>query len=183
MSRLQVVFVHLANLAVCGIGLVYALMRYLVKPPDEWAVVNHPWQPHIQHLHVLTAPVLIFALGLIWNAHVIGKLKNGSENRVVGIVLTTLFLPMAASGYLLQTAVAAGWRETWMWTHVVSSLLWILVFVAHQVVALKKKRRGAEATRAPVMMPIRRSVSPGEATASPDDSTDGVASEWSRAID
>lgn len=183
MSRRQVAFVHLANLAVCGTGLVYAWMRYLVKPTDEWAVVNHPWQPHAQHLHVLTAPVLVFAMGLIWSAHVIGKLRNGSGNRVVGIGLTTLFLPMAVSGYLLQTAVGAGWRETWMWTHVVSSLLWILVFVAHQVVVLMKKRQGETATRAPVVPPIRLSVSTGEATASPEDSTDGVASEWGRAID
>ena len=158
MSRGQVVFVHLANLAVCGTGLVYAWMRYLVKPTDEWAVVNHPWQPHAQHLHVLTAPVLIFALGLVWSAHVIGKLKNGSGNRVVGIGLTTLFLPMVGSGYLLQVAVSAGWRETWMWIHVVSSLLWILVFVAHQVVALMKKPQGAEAVQTPVVTALRMSA-------------------------
>jgi hypothetical protein len=31
-------------------------MRCLAEPADEWAVVNHPWQPHLQHLHVLAAP-------------------------------------------------------------------------------------------------------------------------------
>jgi hypothetical protein len=158
MSRGQVFFVHLANLAVCGTGLVYAWMRYLVTPTDEWAVVNHPWQPHVQHLHVLTAPVLIFAVGLIWSAHIIGKQKNGRSNRVVGIGLTTLFLPMAASGYLLQVAVGASWRETWMWIHVVSSLLWVLVFVVHQVVALMKKRQNATADQAPVVTPFRISA-------------------------
>ena len=28
-----------------------------------------PWQPAVQHLHVLAAPLLVFALGLIWKAH------------------------------------------------------------------------------------------------------------------
>ena len=77
MSRAQLLLFHLINLAVCGTGLVYAWMRYLVEPVDEWAVVNHPWQPHMQHLHVLLAPLLVFAVGLIWSAHVLGKLKNG----------------------------------------------------------------------------------------------------------
>lgn len=108
MSRVQKLFLHLSNLAVCGTGLVYAWMRYLVEPGDEWAVVNHPWQPHFQHLHVLTAPLLVFALGLIWSTHVLGKLANGSENRVAGAGLTALFLPMVASGYLLQVAVDPG---------------------------------------------------------------------------
>jgi len=141
-SRVQMLFLHLANLAVCGTGLVYAWMRYLVEPADDWAVVNHPWQPHMQHLHVLVAPLLVFALGLIWSTHVLGKLKNGRKNRIAGIGLTALFLPMAASGYLLQVTVDPGWRWTWVWVHVVSSLLWVAAFVVHQVVALARENSG-----------------------------------------
>lgn len=160
MSRAQLLLVHLANLAVCGTGLVYAWMRYLVEPADEWAVVNHPWQPHIQHLHVLAAPLLVFALGLIWSAHVLGKLENGRKNRVVGIGLTALFLPMAASGYLLQVAVDPVWRRTWVWVHVVSSLLWVAAFVVHQVVALATKKRNGlgEDSQSPVVTPFRISA-------------------------
>jgi hypothetical protein len=132
-------------------------MRYLVEAADEWAVVNHPWQPHLQHLHVLAAPLLVFVLGLIWSAHVIGKLKNGRTNRVVGIGLTTLFLPMAASGYLLQVTVDPGWRQTWVWAHVASSLLWVLAFVVHQLVAVvaKTNLRTGKAVEAPVVTPFR----------------------------
>jgi len=140
-TRGQVLCVHLANLAVSGTGLVYAWMRYLAEPADEWAVVNHSWQPYLQHLHVLSAPLLVFAVGLIWSAHVVGKTKNGPTNRVAGIGLTALFLPMAASGYLLQVSVDPGWRTTWMWVHIVSSLLWITAFVVHQVRALATKER------------------------------------------
>lgn len=139
MSRHQAFFVHLANLAVSGTGVVYAWMRYLAEPADEWAVVNHPWQPHLQHLHVLFAPLLVFAMGLIWSAHVVGKMKNGTTNRSAGIGLTALFLPMAASGYLLQVSVDPGWRRIWISVHVVSSLAWVAVFLVHQLRALATK--------------------------------------------
>jgi hypothetical protein len=140
-----VILLHLANVAVCGTGLVYAWMRYLFDPIDEWAVVNHPWQPHFQHIHVLVAPLLVFAVGLIWSAHVLGKLKNGRKNRVAGIGLTALFLPMAASGYLLQVAVQPGWRQAWIWVHVVSSLVWVVAFVVHQVIAsISREHRGPD---------------------------------------
>ena len=160
MSHAQLLLFHLANLAVCGTGLIYAWMRYLVEPAGEWAVVNHPWQPHTQHLHVLVAPLLVFAVGLIWSAHVLGKLKNGRKNWVAGIGLTALFLPMAASGYLLQVAVDPVWRRNWVWVHVVSSLLWVAAFVVHQVRALATKKRNGlgEDSQSPVVTPFRISA-------------------------
>jgi hypothetical protein len=161
-SRAQLLFLHLANLTVCGTGLIYAWMRYLVDPPDQWAVVNHPWQPHMQHLHVLVAPLLIFAVGLIWSSHVVGKLNNGRTNRSAGISLTALFVPMAASGYLLQIAVDPGWRRTWVWVHVVSSLLWVAAFVLHQVRATTTKTGIGqdEVYSASVVTPFRVSAPP-----------------------
>jgi hypothetical protein len=157
MSRGQALLLHFANLAVCGTGLVYAWMRYLVEPADEWAVVNHPWQPHLQHLHVLVAPLLVFAVGLIWTAHILGKLQNGRTNRVAGLSLMALFLPMAASGYLLQLAVDPNWRRTWVWVHVVSSLLWVAAFVVHQVRAMTTKTGNGQGdiSQTPVVTPFR----------------------------
>jgi len=148
-TRSQLMLLQIANLAVSGTGLVYAWMSYLVTPTDEWAVVNHPWQPHIQHLHVLAAPLLVFVVGLIWSGHIVAKLRNGRHNRAAGIALTTLFLPMAASGYLVQVAVSEPWRERWIWVHVAASVLWIAAYVAHQVRALtKRSQSGTEASAA-----------------------------------
>jgi hypothetical protein len=138
-SRGQIVFLHLANLAVSGTGLVYAWMRYLLQPADEWAVVNHPWQPLVQHLHVLSAPLLVFAIGLIWSVHALAKLRNGRRGRASGLGLMALFLPMAASGYLLQVAVDPEWRRRWIVIHIVSSLLWVGALAVHQVRALLSK--------------------------------------------
>ena len=160
MSRSQTLFLHLANIAVCGTGLVYAWMRFLVKPADEWAVVNHPWQPSMQHLHVLAAPLLIFAVGLIWSAHVLGKLKNGRTNRAAGMSLLALFPPMVASGYLLQVAVNPEWRRIWIWVHVISSLLWVAAIVVHQIRAVMTKTgNGAnDVSEKPVVTPFRISA-------------------------
>jgi len=138
-SRGQIAFLHLANLAVSGTGLVYAWMRYLAEPVDEWAIVNHPWQPLMQHLHVLSAPLLVFAVGVIWSVHAIAKLRNGRRGRASGLGLMALFLPMAASGYLLQVAVDPEWRRRWVVIHVISSLLWVGALVVHQVRALVGK--------------------------------------------
>lgn len=135
MTRGQLILLQLANLATAGTGLVYAWMRYLAEPADGWAVVNHPWQPTTQHLHVLAAPLLVFAIGLVWNAHVLGKLRNGRRNRAVGVALALTFLPMAASGYLLQVAVDPAWRQRWIWCHVVASLVWVAAFALHQLQA------------------------------------------------
>ena len=139
MSRGHAIFLHLANLAVSGTGLVYAWMNYLAEPADEWAVVNHPYQPLVQHLHVLAAPLLVFAIGLIWSVHAIAKLRNGRRGRASGLGLMTLFLPMAASGYLLQVAVDPEWRRGWVVIHIVSSLLWVLALAVHQIRAVVGK--------------------------------------------
>jgi hypothetical protein len=52
-----------ANLLVGGTGLVYGWFRYFVTSDDPYAVVNHPAQPLWHHLHLWTAPLLVFAFG------------------------------------------------------------------------------------------------------------------------
>jgi len=140
MSRGEIVLLRVANLVVGLTGLVYAWMCYLVRPADEWAVVNHAWQPQMQHLHVLTAPLLIFAVGVILSGHILGKLRNGRRAKISGTSLMTLFLPMVASGYLLQVAVDPWWRQLSVVVHVGASLLWIAVFLLHMVRAVAARR-------------------------------------------
>ena len=125
-----------ANLAVGGTGLVYGWMLYCLPPaeddPFSITVVNHPWQPEVKNLHVLCAPLLVFAIGAIWHGHVWQRIKSGfPARRRVGLLLAALALPMVASGYLLQTSVDEGWNRVWVWTHGLSSVLWILAFVGH----------------------------------------------------
>ena len=36
-------------------------MRYFARSEDPFAIANHPWQPTLQHAHVLVAPLLVFS--------------------------------------------------------------------------------------------------------------------------
>jgi hypothetical protein len=139
-TRGEIWLIHTANLLVAGSGIVYAVMRYLLEPVDEWAVVNHPWQPQLQHLHVLAAPLLVFAVGLIWGRHVLQRLRNGRQGRFSGVGLLVGFVPMAASGYLIQVATHPGWRSGWIGIHLAASALWLAAFAVHQARTMLKRK-------------------------------------------
>ena len=148
MTRLEAWSMHTANALVGGTGLIYAWMRYCAVPADEFAVVNHPLQPALQHAHVVFAPLLVFAAGLIWQRHVGSRLRSGlRENRTTGLALALTLVPMTASGYLLQTATVEAWRTAWIVVHVATSVLWLAGYVAHLLgaVAFDLKSRSAAA--------------------------------------
>jgi len=136
-NRFEAWMLHVSNLLVGGTGLVYAWMIYLVKPEDPYAVVHHPLQPQVQHLHILVAPLLVFTAGLIWRRHVWWQWRRGNgERRRSGVSLALFLVPMIVSGYLIQTAVDAGWRQIWVIVHLTSSGLWLVGYLGHQVPAL-----------------------------------------------
>lgn len=136
MTRTEAWLQHVANLLVGGTGVVYAWMSYVSEPMDEFAVVNHPWQPAVQHLHVLTAPLLVFACGLIWSRHVWKRVRSGFRGRrPTGLALAASVWPMVVSGYLIQVTVEEHWRTAWIWVHVVTSVLWLAGYCVHQLSA------------------------------------------------
>lgn len=129
---------HASTALVGGTGLVYAWMAYVARPADPFAVVNHPLQPQTQHLHILLAPLLVFAVGLIWQRHVWSHWKSGvRKRRRSGLSLMLTTVPMIVSGYLIQTAVEPSWRQLWVGVHLVSSGLWLLGYGVHAVIALR----------------------------------------------
>jgi hypothetical protein len=133
LTRFEAWLVHVANLLVGGTGLVYAWFRYFAMPVDEFSAV-HPAQGLAQHAHVLAAPLLVFALGLVWRSHVWAGFRLGSPGRRrSGVTLLALAAPMIASGYLLQVAVEPGWRNAWVVVHVAASALWLAGTLVHQL--------------------------------------------------
>lgn len=131
---------HLSTLLVGGTGLVYAWMVYLAEPADPYSVVRHPWQPTLQHLHVLVAPLLVFVSGLIWRRHVWSGWRLGVRaSRRSGISLAVSLAPMVVSGYLLQVTVEESWRNVWSWVHLATSLLWVLGYLVHQILAWTRR--------------------------------------------
>ena len=134
MTRSEAWFAHASALLVGGTGVVYGWMRYFAEPADEFAVVNHPWQPQVHNLHVLTAPLIVFAVGVVWRAHVWARVRSGFRpRRPTGLALALSFVPMSASGYLLQTASDEDWRTAWIVVHVATSLLWCVGYTVHLV--------------------------------------------------
>lgn len=147
MTRLEAWFLHLANVLVGGTGLVYAWMRYFARSDDPFAVVGHPWQSATQHLHVVAAPLLVFAVGVIWKAHAWAGFRLRVAARwASGLALIATALPMIGSGYLLQTATAPAWRKVWLAIHLAASGLWLAGYLVHQ---LSPRRRAAAATAPP----------------------------------
>ena len=69
MSRGEARFLHFSQLLVAGTGLAWAWMLYFTEPSDEFSILHHPWQDKMQAGHVLTAPLLIFAVAAIWKRH------------------------------------------------------------------------------------------------------------------
>jgi hypothetical protein len=145
--------VHVSTILVAGTGVVYAAMRYLMAPTDPFAVVNHPLQPTVQHLHVLVAPLLVFGAGLVWRDHVWKHYKQGVEtSRRSGIAMLLTIVPMVVSGYLIQTTVTEGWRTAWIAVHLSTSGIWLLGYLGHAVDAVrrwarKRSRRAEETAR------------------------------------
>ncbi len=132
MTRFQTVLIHASNILVGGTGIVYGWMRYFAESDDPFAIANHPWQPDLQHAHILTAPLLLFAIAWVWSSHVLKHVRAGTQRgRRTGITLLALFFPMVFSGYLLQTASDEAWRDAWIIVHVATSAIWVLFAAVH----------------------------------------------------
>lgn len=135
---------HASCAAVALTGLAWAWMRYALEPLDEFALSHHPLEPWAKALHLWSAPVLVFACGLIFKAHAWARLRSGFRvRRRTGWVLTLSLAPMALSGYLLQTATQEWTRTLFLVLHLGSSLAWIAGYAVHQFAPRARSAGGA----------------------------------------
>lgn len=148
MSRLERWTVWLSAAAVIVTGTAYGVLRYLLASTDEWGVAAHPLEPLALKLHVLSAPLLVFALGLIAVRHILAHLRQGApEGRRSGITAVACVLPMIASGYAIQVVTDERWLVALAWIHGVTGAAFALGAVIHFVV-LGRYWRPAAAARA-----------------------------------
>ena len=149
MNRLERWSVVAGSFLVTATGVVYLWMKYLLQSADPFAVVNHPWQPAVLKLHILTAPVLVFGLGLIAMRHVLAHWLAGvSHARRSGIAAALTVLPMVLSGYLVQAITDARWLSVTTWVHVATGVVYGAAFALHQF--LVRGRQRARAGQPPV---------------------------------
>lgn len=134
MSRTDAWLFHISNGLVISTGLVYAWMAYFSQSDDPYAIVGHPWQPHVQHAHVLVSPLLVLVFGHFWTRHVSPHLQRDTrKRRSSGISMLLMALPMIFSGYGIQTVVEAQWRTIWVTVHLATSGLWICSYLIHLI--------------------------------------------------
>ena len=123
-----------STLVVGATGIVYAWMKYLLTPLDPYAAVNHPLQPLVLKVHLVAAPFLVFAVGLVFTQHIWRQFRSGlkrGRRSGTGTILT--LVPMVLSGYLIQTVTAEGWVWWLAMVHLATGTLFVLGFVSHQV--------------------------------------------------
>jgi hypothetical protein len=128
-------------------GIAYWVMKDLMPRTDPYSVLGHPWQPHALAAHVLVAPVVLFALGLIAREHILGGVRNGRGRGRSGLFSAAVAVPVILSGYLLQVVTAPGARRIVALLHLVSGILFALLFAGHLLTA--RRRRAAAAAGVP----------------------------------
>lgn len=128
-------------------GAVYFWLKYGLEPVDPFAVINHPWQPVLLDLHLLSAPILLVWLGAVWRNHVTQKLRKGvTPNRRSGWLIVFTVPPMVLSGYLLQVLTDPLARQIMVAVHVGTGGLFALAYLAHGLVSLRLRRAETRTT-------------------------------------
>jgi hypothetical protein len=148
-TRFERLLLHLSTWTTAASGLVYFWMKYLMRSEDPFSAIHHPWQPHMLGLHVLAAPFLVFALGLMTRDHIFGKIRDrgNGRGRRSGLWTVVVAGPMIASGYLIQVFPDPAPRRALMVTHLAAGCLFALLLLGH-VVAARFRSRAAAPLRA-----------------------------------
>lgn len=128
-----------ASVVTGATGIVLGWMKYFLSTADPWAVVNHPLQGLVLKLHIVSSPVLVFAIGLIslrhvWQ-HIRGRVPWGRRS---GLTTAVTIAPMVLTGYLIQAITHTGWLLAMVIAHVTGGLLYLVGLAVHQMVVPKK---------------------------------------------
>lgn len=132
MNPLERWTLHLSALVTGATGLIYGWLRYYGQRMGEFGLEPHPLQGLLQHLHVLAAPLLVFALGMVVRGHVLPRYRAGQPSgRRTGAFLLAGLAPMVFAGYGLQVVTEPATRTVLGWVHGVSSLLFLGAYGVH----------------------------------------------------
>jgi hypothetical protein len=144
--------VWISSIATFVTGVVYLWLKYAVVSDDPFAVTNSPWQAPVLKLHIIAAPTLVFAFGLVAVRHVWRHVRSHvSAGRLSGLTGAAALVPLVATGYLIQAVTDEGWLRALAWSHIMLGLLFGGALLAHQVTAggsqAREQRRQARRSR------------------------------------
>ncbi|MFI5119720.1 MAG: hypothetical protein ACHQM4_04870 [Thermoanaerobaculia bacterium] len=137
MKRRAVVLNHLACAFVGLSGAAYGVMKFFLPASDPDSRAGHPWQQPMLKVHILAAPFLVFALGLVFSGHALARLRGGTDpGRTSGAGLLGFAAPMILTGGLIQVLTGDAARHWTGWIHAALGAFYVLAYAAH---LLKKK--------------------------------------------
>ena len=138
MTRFERWSIGLASAVVSISGILYLWVKYFLTPTDPFSVINHPLQPMLLQLHLLSGPPLIVLFGMVLQSHILKKIKSGYQpNRRTGLVALWTFGVMTMSGYLLQILTVPASITVVLWLHIGSGTVFTLSYVAHLAISLR----------------------------------------------
>lgn len=141
MSAFQKWLLWGSSLATTLTGGVYWWMKNRMDPVTEWAVVNHPLQPWVLKAHIVVAPVLVFAVGVISVDHIWKQYQSRVRiGRSSGLTMAWILAPMILSGYLIQAVTLPGWLDALVLVHVVTGALYAMAVLWHHLVFRRRRR-------------------------------------------
>ena len=141
MTRIERWMVWGSAIATVATGVGYYWAKYLVAPPTDWAVINHPLQPWLLKAHILASPALLFAVGMVWVRHIWRHWRSGTgQGRRSGLAGLVSLVPMVATGYLVQVVTNVSWARAFAWAHVGFGLVFAAGLAVHQLAVRTGKR-------------------------------------------
>ncbi|MFO7587753.1 MAG: hypothetical protein R6X22_06725 [Gemmatimonadota bacterium] len=142
MSRFELWTVRISSVVVAVSGFGFFWTKYLLEPvPGEFTILSHPLEPWFLKIHVLSAPLFAFAVGLIAVAHIARHLRLRVRlGRFSGLSTLATLGPMVATGYLLQVVTSPAWLPVLVWVHVGSGTAFVVALAAHTAAARRAAR-------------------------------------------
>lgn len=133
MNRFEKWSVWSTTLLTAATGIGFYWTKYLAVSTDPFSVINHPLQPVFLKLHILVAPLFLFALGTVAIRHIWRHIRTGvRHSRKSGLITALSVGPMILTGYLLQVLTGEGWLRAMALSHVGFGLLYLSGIGLHQ---------------------------------------------------
>lgn len=146
MTRFHRWFLYGSTIATALSGIAYFVMKRFLESDDPWAVINHPLEPWALKAHILSAPLMLFAVGLIATHHIWRSLRSRlPTGRRSGLIASYAAGPLVVSGYLIQVITSPPTLEILAWAHLVLGVGVATAIGLHRAVlhGRRRQRKGA----------------------------------------
>ena len=141
MSRFEKLSVWLTSLAMAVSGFGYTWTKYFVDNPDPFAAINHPLEPWFLKIHVVAAPLFVFAVGLLAGRHIWTHIKNRVRvGRRTGLTLLGVIVPMVLTGYLIQVITPLSLLAGLAVSHIGLGTIFTVGLILHQLVVARGQK-------------------------------------------